>query len=88
MNYNHCNDECTDDNILDSPITFDEIHHVVTELPLGKAPGSDGLVYEMYKSAIDIVGPCMVDVFNRVMECGEFPDMWAKGILCVLHKKG
>ena len=45
MNCNHCNDECADDNILDSPITFHEMQHVVTELPLGKAPGSDGLVY-------------------------------------------
>ena len=53
---NHCTD-CMDDDprLLNSEITKDEIIHVIKNLDIGKSPGIDGIVYEMYKYSIDIV---------------------------------
>ena len=58
------------------------------ELPNGKAPGEDGFVYEIFKASFAKLGHCIVHIFNRILQSGEFPDTWAKGLLCTLHKKG
>ena len=51
----HCAGEQRDE-VLDSAITLDELTKVVNNLPSGKSPREDGLVYEIYKSGINTVG--------------------------------
>ena len=84
-------DICTGNNmeieVLNREIGIDEVLNVIRGLPNGKATGEDGFPYEMFKTAVNVIGPCLVDIFNRILQSGEFPDAWSKSVLCMLHKK-
>lgn len=83
-----CANEPENDDILNKEIDFQEVQKIVKELPSGKSAGEDGFVYEVFKVAFTKIGPCIVNLFNKIMLCGEFPTGWACGLLCTLHKKG
>jgi exonuclease III len=59
-----------------------------------KAPGTDGLPYEVYRVLWDIVGPMMAAAANAALEAlmgGEapeaaMPDSWLEGIIILLYK--
>ena len=85
-------DTCTDNDpnldVLNANITVDEIKHVVSNLKHGKSPGLDGLPYEMYFNAIDVLANPLQKLFNSILESGFFPESWSKAIISPLHKKG
>ena len=58
---NH-SDNCEDclqggDDILNGPITYDEIRKCITSMKNGKSPGKDGIVIECYKMSLDGIIP-------------------------------
>jgi hypothetical protein len=75
-------------NLLNAPITLDEIAQVINNLPNNKSPGVDGLVYEMYKHASHILLQPLCILFNTILCSGQYPDSWCEAIISPIHKKG
>ena len=42
----------------------------------------------MLKSTLVEICPVLVVLFNKIFDLGEFPEQWAKSIICPIHKKG
>jgi len=77
-----------DSDCLDSVILPSEIREGIRSLGTGKSPGPDDIVGEMLKCSTDFVLPIISKLFNAILECGNFPQIWSKGIIIPLHKKG
>ena len=43
-------------------------------MPCGKAPGPDGLCIELFKCNINYFAPLFLELFNKVLKTGIFPD--------------
>ena len=72
----------------DGPITFDELKKVIFNISSDKCPGSDGIPIEFYKLNFKIIGPFMVELFNRICSFeGEFPKSWDTSILKLIPKE-
>ena len=74
------------DNILNSPITIDEIKNVVKGLKNGKSSGIDGVINEYIKYTIDDMLHIYVLLFNIILDKGSIPESWGKGILITIFK--
>ena len=83
--------------VLDNPITAMEVFAAIRKLKMGKAPGEDGVLTDILKSAADAVnngklrgGNTVVDalvlMFNFVFDRGVWPERWGTGIIFPLHK--
>ena len=83
--------------ILDAPITAKEVFAAIRKLKMGKAPGEDGILTDILKTAADAVnnsklrgGNSVVDalvlMFNFVFDKGVWPERWGTGIIFPLHK--
>ncbi|KAJ1176731.1 hypothetical protein NDU88_001998 [Pleurodeles waltl] len=53
--------------VLNTPLTLEELHLAVKSFKSGKTPGSDGLPNEFYTSLWDLVGPDLLEL-NEEME--------------------
>ena len=73
---------------LDEEFTEEEIMEAIKSSKCNKSPGRDGLLYEYFKEYADIFVPILVCLFNCLLKRGYYPDIWARGILLPLHKKG
>ena len=82
---------------LDAPITAMEVFKAIRKLKMGKAPGEDGILTDILKTAADAVnnsklrgGNAVVDalvlMFNFVFDKGVWPERWGTGIIFPLHK--
>ena len=82
---------------LDRRITHDEVWRTVRKLKLGKAPGPDGLLTDILKTAADGVGTSKIRgdnsvvtalclLFNFVLEREVWPERWGTGVIFPLHK--
>ena len=69
------------DNILNSPITIEEIKNVVKGLKNGKSSGIDGVINEYIKYTIYDMLHIYVLLFNIILDKGIIPESWGKGIL-------
>lgn len=74
------------DNILNSPITIEEIKNVVKGLKNGKSSGIDGVINEYIKYTIDDMLHIYVLLFNIILDKGIIPESWGKGILIPIFK--
>jgi hypothetical protein len=74
------------DNILNSPITIEEIKNVVKGLKNGKSSGIDGVINEHIKYTIDDMIHIYVLLFNIILDKGIIPESWGKGILIPIFK--
>ena len=58
-------------DVLDSPITEEEIMRAVEHLKPNKAPGTDGILAEMIKTSLPQILPFLVALFNRIFDTGS-----------------
>ena len=75
-------------NLVNSPITLEEIVQCIKSMANGKSCGIDGIVVEMLKASIDITGPYLRHLYNNILASGKFPKQWCKAVLVPIHKKG
>jgi hypothetical protein len=82
---------------LDGPITRKEVFAAVRKLKMGKAPGEDGVLSDIIKTAADAVGTskmrgdtglveALVLIFNYVFDNEVWPERWGSGVIVPLHK--
>jgi hypothetical protein len=83
--------------VLDAPITALEVFAAIRKLKMGKAPGEDGVLTDILKTAADAVNnsklrrgntvvDAMVLLFNFVFDKEVWPERWGTGIIFPLHK--
>ena len=85
-NYDFNTDECNF-NELDRPITSEEIGKVVQKLKRNKAFAGDQLLNEYFIESLDILSGHLVDLFNAILNSGNFPSQWSEGYIVPLFKK-
>ncbi|XP_053380068.1 uncharacterized protein LOC128548716 [Mercenaria mercenaria] len=73
---------------LDSQITKEEILKAVKSLSTNKASSFDNIIYEYFKSSIEVIGEPIRLLFNYILQQGKFPPSWSKGVVIPLYKKG
>ena len=76
-----------EDQILNSPITKDEIIAAVMSLKNKKAAVLDGVFPEFFKECLHLLLPFLEKFFNKFFTSGQFPEDWTKSILLPIHKK-
>ena len=73
----------------DGKITLEEVKKVVFNIASDKCPGEDVIPIEFYKTNFKVIGPYLVELFNRVCGFeGEFPKSWDFSILKLIPKSG
>ena len=74
--------------ILNQPITEEELTYYIQRLKNRKTPGHDGISCEFLKHAEEILVPPLLDLYNFILKSGDFPSQWSQGIINPLYKNG
>ena len=87
---NHCEGSISEDSdhILNAKITEEEVRQAIHNLNNGKAGGTDGIIPEMLKTGGEEVICFLTKLYNKVFDCGIYPQEWAKAIVVPVFKKG
>ena len=78
--------EVYDDNLLNAPISSDEIIKACSKLKDNKSPGGDNIVNEYIKASIPVMINVYTKLFNKILDSGVFPDAWSSGIIMPVYK--
>ncbi len=81
---------CADLNsndVLDKPITEEEVLYCIKRLRNNKAMGDDLILNEYIKSSADILKTIYVKLFNVILNSGKIPESWSRGVILPLYKK-
>lgn len=75
-------------DILDSPLTTEELKSALDSMNSNKAPGLDGIPPELLKALWDIVAPLILNSFNFALEKGALHRDQNTALITLLLKKG
>ena len=73
---------------IDYRITEKEISIACQKLENNKASAYYTIRNEMIKSAFPFISKLLVNLFNNILNNGQFPDIWTEGIIIPVHKQG
>ena len=76
------------DEILDSPISEEELRKGVLFLKSNKSPGLDGLIAEIFKCSFECMSPLLLRLLNAIFLNGIYPASWSEGVIIPIHKNG
>ena len=79
LKYNCITDK--DSDMLNSPISEDEVKKAVKRLKNGKACGEDKILNEMIKAFSETHMGVLTKIFNIVLQSGHMPHEWVIGII-------
>lgn len=68
------------------PFATQEVENVIKSLKNGKAPGHDMIEAEMIKTAWPKIQDKLLQLMNRCLSQGKFPEIWKNGVIRVLLK--
>ena len=71
---------------LDAPITEAELAQAVLKLPNNKCPSTDGLPIDWYKIFWKKISPLMINLYNEIIDTGEFHITARQGIISLMDK--
>lgn len=74
-------------NLLEEPITLNELYNATKSLRKGKSPGPDGIPPELYLAIWDIVGPLIFHSINHAVDCGKLHRDQNVALITLLLKK-
>lgn len=74
--------------VLDKPISSSELNLVLKRCSNGKAAGSDGLTYEVYKRLPECWRENILELFNEIFNDGNLPPSWPEIVMFLIFKKG
>ena len=75
------------DDILNGPITLQEIHKAIKSSKTGKACGSDGIQAEFIKSSNGLLDKPILSLYNFIFDKGIFPNAWSTGLINPIFKQ-
>ena len=75
-------------NLLDFPITWEELTTQTKSLQPEKACGPDSIKNEMLKRSSPEMQGAVLKLFNTLLQSGCFSDIWCKGLISPIHKSG
>ncbi|KAI5703571.1 hypothetical protein M8J75_013476 [Diaphorina citri] len=70
------------------PFTLEDLVEVSAKMKSKKAPGPDGILPEIVKSAVMAVPEWVLAVMNKILLNGDFPSMWKRAKVVLLPKPG
>ncbi|KAJ1109004.1 hypothetical protein NDU88_006374 [Pleurodeles waltl] len=73
---------------LDMPFTVEEVAAAILSLPGDKSPGVDGLTPAFYKEYVDILAPCLLEVYAESLETGSLPASLREALIITVLKPG
>ena len=79
---------CEDSEILDKPISENEVDEAINKLKLNKSPGIDGINSNFIKNAKPFLIKTLTTLFNHMYEKSIFPPEWNRTVIIPIHKKG
>jgi hypothetical protein len=74
--------------LLDRDFSFNELNYATSLLSHGKAPGSDGIVNEVWKNLSTENRLGLLDCINDVWRKETLPAIWSEVIVVPIYKKG
>lgn len=74
-------------DMLDAPITEEEIRATISSMKSGKSPGLDGFPVEYYKKYIDILAPILHKVYMEAFERSSIPGTFNDALISLIPKK-
>lgn len=75
-------------DILDKPVSQDEVRKAIQSMKTGKSPGTDGFPVEYYKQYMDILIPVLTKVFEEAFQAGFLPPSLNEALISLIPKKG
>ena len=73
---------------LDFPFSQPELQRVLQDLPADRAPGPDGLTYEVLRVDDDALQSALLALFELVRYWAVVPSSWRAATVTPLHKSG
>ena len=73
---------------LDYVFSEPELLQVLRELPANRAPGPDGLTYEVFCVDDDVFRAALLCFFELVRSWATVPSVWQTAVIKPLHKSG
>lgn len=74
--------------ILEAPISKDDVAEAMSHLASSKAPGSDGLPLEFYNTYSEILTPKLHELFNYMFDSGSLPKSMNEAFIVLILKPG
>ncbi len=65
-----------------------DIQSILTNLPVGKASGPDGVSNRILKELKSEISAPLTDLFNQSITSGHFPNSWKEANVCPIFKAG
>ena len=75
------------DDILNGPITLQEIHKALKSSKTGKACGIDGIQTEFIKFSNGLLDKPIISLYNYIFDKGVFPEAWSTGLINPIFKQ-
>ena len=75
------------DEIINSPITREEITKCAKQLKNNKAFGNDNILNEHIKTTLALMLPIYEKLFNLVFDSGSIPCSWVEGVIRPIYKR-
>jgi hypothetical protein len=73
---------------LDKEFTCEEIEESIKRLKMKKASGLDSISNEMLKAGKETLKPYICKLFNNIIKSECYPNIWSKGYIVPIYKKG
>ena len=74
-------------DLLDAPITREEIVDVIRGLPSSKAPGPDGFTADFFKVYAEELSPLLLQMYSEALDKGSLPPTLSEALISVILKK-
>jgi exonuclease III len=74
-------------NILDMPITQEELKAAVHKGNTNKSPGRDGIALEFFTALWDTMGEVMTDMFNQILRDRTLTERQKQGVIVCIPKQ-
>ena len=73
---------------LNVDITSNEIQKAISQLKQNRSGGPDGFLNELFIHGSTELLPYLLELFNKILIVGYFPEVWSEGYIVPIHKKG
>ncbi|CAK1546866.1 unnamed protein product [Leptosia nina] len=76
------------EGFLEPPFTEQELNRVLNSFNPKKAPGRDGLSFDICREAIMVDPTLFLALINKCLSIGHFPTIWKEATVVILRKPG